>query len=274
MRQHGSVPFCRCTDKARYGLTLLVLTLVVSDLPAKSQVGATPSSGATPNTEPTLQRRTLDHSLDETRADILLARGEYAAAIDAYVALHVRSAIVSNKIGMAYHHLFALEAARKAYEQALAINPHFAPAANNLAAVYYTQRDYKHAEHYYKRALKYTSEDAVIYCNLGTAYFAQKNYNKGKKEYRKALALDQHVFAPDKAALVEAEASRDQRVALNYYLAQTFAGLGKQEDALLYLRKALEDGFNDRKRLAEDKEFAVLRTTAKFRELMTQQNMD
>ena len=48
-----------------------------------------------------------------------MARGEYAAAIVAYRQSNLKSAIVWNNIGMAYHHLFALEEARKAYEQAL-----------------------------------------------------------------------------------------------------------------------------------------------------------
>ncbi len=257
----------------RYPCAVLSLTILLSGS-SLGQSQAVPTSSGTNPSQVSLARRSLDHPLDEMQGDVLMARGQYVAAITAYRALNSRSAIVWNKIGMAYHHLFALEEARKAYSEALSINPRYAPAANNLAAVYYTERDFKHAEHFYKRALKYTSEDAVIYCNLGTAYFAQKNYNKGKKEYRKALALDQHVFAPDKASLVEATASREQRLALNYYLAQTFAGLGKQEEALLYLRKAMDDGFNDRKRLNEDKEFAVLRTTPKFQELLTQENLN
>src|ERR1700689_4490677 len=75
----------------------------------------------------------------KTQADILMARGQYAAAIAAYQQTNLKSAYVWNSIGMAYHHLFALDQARKAYQTALAINPRFAAAANNLAAVYYAQ---------------------------------------------------------------------------------------------------------------------------------------
>ena len=250
---------------------LVCIILLAGPQIAISQAVNAPSPNHPSASSPAFDRRAFEHPLNEIQGDIYLAKGQYAAAIDAYASLHSHSAIVWNKIGMAYHHLSAFDAARKAYLQALSINPRYAPAANNLAAVYYTERDFKHAEHYYKRALKYTSEDAVIYCNLGTAYFAEQNYNKGKKEYRKALALDQHVFAPDKATVVEAMATREQRIALNYYLAQTFAGLGKQEEALLYLRKAMNEGFNDRKRLTEDKEFAGLRTTPEFQQLMTQE---
>jgi tetratricopeptide (TPR) repeat protein len=140
--------------------------------------------------------------------------------------------------------------------------------------VYYAQHDFGQAEHYYKKALRYTREDAVIYCNLGTAYFAEKKYDKGKKEYRKAFALDSNVFSPSQTAIVEAASSREQRVALNYYLAQTYAEAGQQEQALTFLRKALDEGFNDRKRLHEDKEFAVLRDTPQFKDLLAQENLN
>ena len=219
-------------------------------------------------------RKTFQVPTDELRADILLARGQYAEAIAAYEALNSSSAIVWNKIGMAYHHLFALEEARKAYTRALEINPRYAPAANNLAAVYYGQHEFRQAEHFYKKALKYTSEDAVIYCNLGTAYFAEKKYSKGKKEYRKAFSLDTNVFSPNQAAMVQAASSREQRVALNYYLAQTYAEAGQQNQALNFLRKAMDEGFRDRKRLNEDKEFAVLRSTPEFKDLLAEENLN
>jgi tetratricopeptide (TPR) repeat protein len=210
----------------------------------------------------------------EKKADILLARGQYAAAIAAYQQSNLKSAIVWNNIGMAYHHLFALEEARKAYQQALAINPRYAPAANNLAAVYYAQHEFKVAEHWYKKALKHTSESAVIYCNLGTAYFAEDKYKKGVKMYQKAFSIDQGVFDPNRSAMVEGGGSREQRVAINYYIAQTFAKAGKQDQALLYLRKAMDEGFKDRKRLIEDTDFAVLRTMPQFQQLLDQENLN
>lgn len=239
---------------------------------------ATASQGlaeqVSPSKTPTLsKRKTIDPPPEEMKADILLARGQYAEAISAYHALPP-TAIVWNKIGMAYHHLFALDEAEKAYTKSLELNPHYAPAANNLAAVYYAQHDLSKAEHYYKKALKYAAEDPVIYCNLGTAYFAERKYTKGKKEYRKAFALDSNVFSPSQAAMVEAASSREQRIALNYYLAQTYAEAGQQEQALNFLRKAMDEGFRDRKRLNEDKEFAVLRSTPQFKDLLAQENLN
>jgi tetratricopeptide (TPR) repeat protein len=210
----------------------------------------------------------------QQKADILMARGEYVAAIAAYQQSDLKSALVWNSIGMAYHHLFALDEARKAYQTALTINPHFSAAANNLAAVYYAQRDFGQAEHWYKRALKHTSENAVIYCNLGTAYFAEAKYKKGIKEYRRAFSIDEKVFSPQDSAMVQAGSTREQRIAMNYFVAETYASAGKQEQALIYLRKAMDEGFKDRKRLIEDKDFAALRTTPEFQHLLDQENLN
>jgi tetratricopeptide (TPR) repeat protein len=264
----GEIP-SRPPIRVKLWFTLAVV--LSAGVPALAQSGNSPTQQAPPAERKTLGLQELPA---EKRADILMARGEYAAAIAAYEQSNLKSAIVWNNIGMAYHHLFALEEARKAYLQALAINPRFAAAANNLAAVYYGQHALKDAEHWYKRALKHTSESAVIYCNLGTAYFAEQKYKKGIKMYQKAFSIDEGVFAPDRGALVEGGGSREQRVAINYYIAQTFASAGKQDQALIYLRKAMDEGFNDRKRLIEDKEFAALRTTPQFQQLLEQENLN
>ena len=91
--------------------------------------GQVTSAQTANNSEQASERRPigLQQIPVEQKADILMARGEYAAAIVAYRQSNLKSAIVWNNIGMAYHHLFALEEARKAYEQALTINPRFAP---------------------------------------------------------------------------------------------------------------------------------------------------
>jgi tetratricopeptide (TPR) repeat protein len=270
----GEIP-----SRPLFNVKLWFAVAILASTTSRMCAGQAPAA-QTPNSPPqktsVTVRKTL--GLEELpagkKADILMARGEYAAAISAYQQSDLKSAIVWNNIGMAYHHLFALEEARKAYQEALKINPRFAPAANNLAAVYYGQHEFKVAEHWYKRALKHTSESAVIYCNLGTAYFAEDKMKKGLKMYQKAFSIDQEVFAPNRSAMVEGGGSREQRVAINYYIAQTFASAGKQEQALLYLRKAMDEGFRDRKRLIEDNNFAVLRTTPQFQQLMDQENLN
>jgi tetratricopeptide (TPR) repeat protein len=208
----------------------------------------------------------------QVEGDLLMVHRSYAAAIEAYQRDPERSPVLWNKIGVAYHHMFALEQARKYYQLALAMDPNNSDALNNLAAVYHGQKDYKQAERTYKLALKLAPNAAITYCNLGTAYFADEKYKPGMEAYSKALALNPHVFDPGQVQIVDETSSRRQIVAVNYYLAKTYATAGKMEESLSYLRKALEAGFHDRKHLMKDKEFATLRTTPEFHQLMLEQN--
>jgi tetratricopeptide (TPR) repeat protein len=112
----------------------------------------------------------------------------------------------------------------------------------------------------------------VTYCNLGTAYFADEKYKPGMEAYKKALELDPNILAPGQSRIVEEGSTRRQVVAVNYYLARTYAAAGKMEESLSYLRKALQAGFHDRKQLMNDKEFAALRSTPEFHALMVQEN--
>ena len=217
---------------------------------------------------------TISTTPSEAQGDLLMVNGDYAAAIEAYRQGSLRSAVTWNKIGVAYHHLFALEEARKNYQRALTLNPRYPDALNNLAAVYHGERNYKKAERTYKRALKYGPNSAVAYRNLGTAYFDEGNDKDGAKAYQKALELNPNSFDPGQAEVIEENISRRQRVAISYCLAKTYAVAGKNELALIYLRKAMDAGFNDRRLLMEDKEFTQLRTTPEFHQLIVAQHLD
>src|SRR6202453_2948486 len=223
---------------------------------------------------PDPQNATISTMPSEAQGDLLMVSGNYVAAIEAYRQSSLRSAATWNKIGVAYHHLFALEEARKNYQMALTLNPRYPDALNNLAAVYHGERKYKKAEKAYKRALKYGPDSAVAYRNLGTAYFSQGDYNDGAKAYRKALELNPNSFDPDHTEVIEEKISRRERVAISYCLAKAYAVAGKNEQALIYLRKAMNSGFNDRRLLMEDKEFAQLRAPPEFHQLIVAQHLE
>ncbi len=210
----------------------------------------------------------------EAQGDHLMASGNYVAAIAAYQQSSLRSAATWNKIGVAYHHLFALDEARKNYKMALTLDPRYADALNNLAAVYHGEGKYKKAEKTYRSALRYGPNSAVTYRNLGTAYFSEGNYKEGAKAYQKALELNPNSFDTDQTEVMEEKVSRRQRVAINYCLAKAYAMAGQNQQALAYLRKALDGGFNNRRLLMEDKEFAQLRGTPEFQQLLAAQHMD
>jgi tetratricopeptide (TPR) repeat protein len=209
----------------------------------------------------------------EARGDLLMARGSYAAAIEAYQQAWPRSARIWNKTGLAYHHLYALDEAMKDYQLALTLDPHFAEAHNNLGAVYHGKHEFALAEKEYKRAIKYQPRSAVSYCNLGTTYFAEYKYKKGIKAYQKAIEFDPQAFNRSHDQIEEGTA-REARVATAYNLAKVYASAGRNEEALVALRKAVSAGFNDRKRLMADKEFASLRETAGFHQLLVEEHLE
>jgi len=89
--------------------------------------------------------------------------------------------------------------------------------------------------------------------------------------YAKALALDPHIFDPGQVQIVDETSSRRQIVAVNYYLAKTYATAGKMQESLAYLRKACRPVSATGKHLMKDKEFAALRATPEFHQLMLEQ---
>jgi len=86
------------------------------------------------------------------RGDIYMARKMYREAVDSYRQAPA-TAILTNKIGIAFHQMLLLNLAKKNYEQAIKLDPKYAEAINNLGTIYYSQKSYRRAISSYKRAL-------------------------------------------------------------------------------------------------------------------------
>jgi tetratricopeptide (TPR) repeat protein len=205
----------------------------------------------------------------EQRGDIYMVRKMYREAIDVYSQEPESYATRWNKIGIAYHQLQDLAAAKQSYERALKINPNFGEAINNLGTIYYAQKHYSRAVHQYKKALKVLPQSPSVMSNLGTAYFAKKDYRRAGEEYQAALRLDPDVFEHhDSFGVMLEEHSVAERAKFHYYLAKMFAEQHLTDRALVYMRKSLEEGFADRHKFLDEPEFAGLRNNAEFQELM------
>ena len=192
-----------------------------------------------------------------------MARRQYVAAIKAYQEGPKDSAVLWNKIGMAYQHLFAIDEARSDYQKALHLRHRYPEVLNNLGTISFMQKEYGDAEKLYRKALKAEPRSAVVYSNLGTAYFAQNKFKKGMDAYQKAFSLDPLVFADPQSGIPGSTSSQD-RAHEDFCIAELFAKAGMQDQAIEYLRKAMNEGFNNRKELMQDEEFASLRTTPAF----------
>lgn len=205
----------------------------------------------------------------EQRGDVYMARKMYREAIDVYRENAKNSPVMWDKIGVAYHQLGDLNAARRAYEHAVKLNRKYADAINNVGTVFYAQKKYRSAISRYNRALRYAPESASIWSNLGTAYYARGKFDLMTQAYQKALELDPEVF--EKRGMVGTQMedrSVADRARFHFELARMYAMSGRNELALQYLRKALEEGFKERDKLQQAKEFSTLRETKEFKDLM------
>jgi tetratricopeptide (TPR) repeat protein len=210
----------------------------------------------------------LESLSPELRGDLLMIRRQYLSAINAYRSAPRDSAVISNKLGIAYHHVYALDQAKMEYQKALLLRPNYPEAINNLGAVYYAEKDYKRAERLYRHSLKLNPRSATAYSNLGTAYFTEGKTKQGIAAYRNAFALDPLVFAVDPGQMISETTSPEERARLDFCLAEIYARAGMDDRALALLRKAVDEGFKDSKRLMQAPEFAQLRKTAEFAQLM------
>ncbi len=205
----------------------------------------------------------------EERGDIFGARKMYREAIEVYQQVKPPTALVYNKIGIAYQQLNDLDSAKKYYERAIKLQPKYAEAINNLGTVQYANKNFRRATGYYKKALAIQPRSASVYSNLGTAWFSRHNYKEATRCYMEALAIDPQVFERHGSHGVMLE-QRDvqERAKFNYYMARVYARKGMNELALQYIRKALESGFKEKKKFFEEEDFAGLRKLPDFDDLM------
>ena len=205
----------------------------------------------------------------EQRGDILMAHKKYRDAIDVYRQGSLKSAVIWNKLGIAYHQMMMMDEAKKHYERAIKLNPKYAEAINNLGTIHYAKRSYRRAVNQYKKALKVAPKSASVYSNLGTAYYARKKYDDMTAAYRMALQLDPNVFEHRSAyGTLLQERSVEEKAKYHFYLAKTYAHAGILDRAIQYIRMALEEGFKEREKLMEEPEFANIRETPEFKELL------
>jgi tetratricopeptide (TPR) repeat protein len=249
--------------------SLLFAAVLLPCVPfAQSQVASTPAPASeTPVATAAAADPLLSRPPSEGIADVLSARGRYLAAIHVYEALPP-TAVIENKLGVACEHMLLFDKARTSFESAIKLDPHYAEAYNNMGTLAHTQGDLPRAEKMYKKSLKLKPDSASALKNLGTLYYAQRKFKKGDKAYQQAVAIDPHALDHNPGHDITAPAKAQSAGEMHYHMAMTYAQAGSRQLALDYLRQAIGEGFHDRNRLLHDKEFADLRTTEVFLQMV------
>lgn len=222
--------------------------------------------------QPVDQAQAAPAETPEQTGDSLVAHHSYQAAIEAYGKAPQMTATLWNKMGIAYQMLFNNRDALRCYKESLQLNAHNAHVLNNLGTVYATLKQYGQADRMYRRALKLDPSSAITLKNLGTNQLAEKEYNKGWATYQKALAINPQIFADHPGPTVGNPSNVQERGAMNYYMALGCARAGYIDCALDYLRRALDEGFIDRRKVAANSEFATLRANPEYKQLIAEES--
>jgi tetratricopeptide (TPR) repeat protein len=209
----------------------------------------------------------------ENRGDELRVQKAYSDALDYYTAALRKqpSAAALKKAGICELQLQHLSAARKYFEHAIKLDPADAEAHNNLGVVYFAQKKPKKAIGEYRKAIRLREDSAPFHANLGTAYMATKHFDKMTAEYSRALELDPEVFQDTSAGGVSLQLGAPaDRARYNFLLAKLYAKMGRAEDSLRCLRRAMEDGYKEINGVYQDADLAALRKDPRFAALMAQ----
>jgi tetratricopeptide (TPR) repeat protein len=120
----------------------------------------------------------------------------------------------------------------------------------------------------YRKALALEPRSAAVQLNLGTDLIAEHRYEDGWKHYQAALKIDPHAFENTGSLRIGNPALSQERGAVNYYLARGFAA-GKMSTAIDHLRKALDQGFTNPRKIEADRSFASLHNIPAYQDLLS-----
>jgi Tfp pilus assembly protein PilF len=207
----------------------------------------------------------------EKTGDSLASKGRYLAAVQAYAQIAHPSAVLWNKMGIAYQMVYDLKDATHCYKESLKLQPANAWVLNNFGTVQDLQGDFQAAERDYRKSLKLEPDNAHVLRNLGTNLLMQREYDKSAEVYQQALAIDPHVLDPHYNLQVEVPGGGQTPGAANYIKARSCARAGLTDCALTYLEQALNEGSTTAKKVAADADFASLRGTPAMERLLARQ---
>ncbi len=264
----GCLGVCMSYRKACLILLLISSTAALAQVSHSEQVQITPPllRGIDPPA-PDATAEALELQADRLRSEKL-----YLDALDYYqaaLAKKTNDAHLLNKIGITELLMQRYKEARKSFERAIHYDPAFADAYNNLGVIYYEAKKYRAAVKQYEKAIARDNSSASFFSNLGAAYFSKRDFEPAVAAYQHALELDPEVFERTSRAGVQAQLpSPEDRARYNYTVAKLYAKMGLSEQSLEYLRRAMEAGYKDLKNVYKDLEFAELRKSPRFTELM------
>jgi tetratricopeptide (TPR) repeat protein len=254
---------------------LLAFPLIAQTTSPETQKEAPPPDGlVTPAPQTALLPLDTSSAEElEAQGDSLRSHNFHLDALDSYKAAIRKqpSATLYNKLGITYILLRRLPDAEIAIKQSIRMKKNYGDAWNNLGSVYYIQGDFRKASKEYEHAIKLNGVNASYHCNLGSAYFNRRELVKASHEYQIAIQQDPFVFErSSKSGIAALMGKPGDHAEFEYVMAKLFAQSGDPANALVHLRKALEEGYKNINNVYKDQDFATMRTDPRFKDLMAQ----
>jgi len=206
------------------------------------------------------------------RGDLFMARKLYEDAAIEFrkaIALDRYDASYLNRLGIVYLQTRKFSDAAKQFREALRLNPYFSEALNNLGFIDYANRHYDDALGRYRRALEIQPRSATVLKNMGACYFAMRRYEDATKVIQRALEIEPELYqrlATGVGTLIQMTEPNDPL--MHFHLAKVFAARGEKDQAMTYLYKAVDAGFDDVKSLKAEPAFAALASDERFARLL------
>jgi len=197
----------------------------------------------------------------ELKGDLARIHDEFGSAVNYYrTALRATpgDAKLQNKLGIAYLQMGNHGSARKAFAQAIKLDPQLVIALNNLGAVDCLDKKYKAAVRYLKQALALQETSATAHLNLAESWAGLGEMDRAMTEYARALELNADILSGSPDGVVAGVNTPEQKARVDYLLAKAYAKRGNLEGALEYLRRAKNNHFADLAKVYEDTSFAAL----------------
>jgi Tfp pilus assembly protein PilF len=201
------------------------------------------------------------------RADLFLVRRDYQRAATEYVnalRLSPKNAMLHNKLGMCHQWLGDLSAAEREYEQARRLDSKNPNVWNNLGTVQYSRGRYKQAVKSYKKAVQLKPDMSRTFHNLGAAYLAWRKPTQAMEAFQEAVRIDPAVMERTLSEAISVQAVGVDSGFQNFCFAKICAQNGQLENALIFLERALKNGFKDLAKIVKDPAFAQLTQEPRF----------
>jgi tetratricopeptide (TPR) repeat protein len=192
----------------------------------------------------------------ETAADVLRARRFPEDALDYYGYAMARGGNVSNllnKMGVVRLELRQTDLAHEMFQRTVHVQKHNAPAWNNLGVTEYSVKNFRAAISDYKRASKIDKTSAVYHSNLAMAYFESRDMESARREFAIALRIDPAIMhGGDNGGITAHIVGSENYGELCVEMARLYAHQGRFTDAILWLGKSAESGYNVREAMRGD----------------------